>query len=47
MLGKDVWEFMVDTGEGIVRQHLEQAMTESVDTAFEFCHPARDCWYGN
>jgi hypothetical protein len=45
MLGKDVWEYMVDTSDGIVRRNLERAITESVDTTFEFYHPSRDCWY--
>lgn len=44
MLGKGVWEYMIDTGDGIVRQNLERAITESVDTTFEFYHPSRDCW---
>jgi len=45
LLGKDVWQHMIDTKEGIVRRNLKHAISNSIEFAFEFYHPASDCWF--
>ncbi|ELR21826.1 response regulator receiver domain containing protein [Acanthamoeba castellanii str. Neff] len=45
MLGRDVWDFMADTEDKVVRNNLERAIREQIDVCFEFYYPAKDRWY--
>ncbi len=45
MLGKNVWEFMLDTEDHVVQQHLRWAINKGVDQCFEFYYPPKDRWY--
>ncbi|ELR23105.1 multi-sensor hybrid histidine kinase, partial [Acanthamoeba castellanii str. Neff] len=42
MLGRDVWDFMADTEDKVVRNNLERAIREQIDVCFEFYYPAKD-----
>lgn len=45
MLGRDVWDFMPDTDDRVVRTNLERAIRKQVDVSFEFYHPQKDRWF--
>lgn len=45
MLGRDVWDFMVDNDEGVVRNNLDRAIREHIDVSFEFYFSDKDRWY--
>jgi PAS domain S-box-containing protein len=45
MIGHNVWRFMVDTEDRLVRRNLERAVKERIDLVFEYYYAARDRWY--
>jgi hypothetical protein len=45
MIGHNVWRFMVDTEDRLVRRNLERAVKERLDLVFEYYYAARDRWY--
>lgn len=45
MLGKNVWDFVLDTDEKIVHNNLERVIAQQVDVSFELYYPNKDRWY--
>jgi hypothetical protein len=45
MVGHNVWRFMVDTEDRVVRRNLERAVKEKVDLVFDYYYNSRDRWY--
>lgn len=44
MIGHNVWRFMVDTEDHLVRRNLEKSLRDRVDLVFEYFYAARDRW---
>jgi hypothetical protein len=44
MLGQNVWRFMVDTEDRVIRRNLERALKEKVDLVFDYHSNSQDRW---